>query len=66
MSENEAIAFLLECGASVEKGGWHIYRSDSTGEYVLLNLHSQSADLDEESYPDIGDAVAKFIRRSKL
>lgn len=68
MSEKEAVVLLLRAGCVVERGGWHVYRSQKTGEFVLLHFDKRGELIsdDEESFPDVNDAAAKFARRAGL
>ncbi len=66
-NEEEAIKLLLEAGCTVERKHLHIFRSFS-GNYTILHFDNNSnlVDQGDESFSDINDAVAKFIRRCKL
>ncbi len=66
-TEEQAIKLLLESDCAVVRVGWHISKT-KTGEYLLLNFNEDGNLLrdKEESYPDINDAVSKFVRRTKL
>ncbi len=62
---------LLEMGADVAVGTWHVYRGlGPKGEpppYVILHFTKDGklTLCDEESFTDAGDAAAKFLLRTR-
>jgi hypothetical protein len=58
----QALALLIEDGHDISKSNRRLYKSNS-GEYVILSFDSNSnlKHDEEESYPDINDAIGKFL-----
>lgn len=67
MECEQAIAILIDSGCAVEHNGYHIYKS-KTSEYTLLSFDGKGniREDQEENFPDINDAVKKFVMRTKL
>lgn len=63
----EAIALLLERGASVEYRGFHIYQSKLDG-YVILNFNAQGNMMldEEESFDNMCAAIRRFMEKAGL
>jgi hypothetical protein len=63
-----AVKVCLLNDLSVEHRSWHAYHPVNAPEYVILNFDKvgNADDDSEERFPDLNDAVAKFIQRAKL
>jgi hypothetical protein len=62
----EALAIAVEADCCIVHHRTWLYRS-ATGEYTLLKFdHNSNVLLDkEENFPDINDAISKFIQQGK-
>lgn len=68
MPANPVIVGLLEQGVDISVKGYHLYKSVGSKEYTILHFDHKGNLIqpDEESFPDVGDAISKFCQRTNI
>lgn len=65
-SEEQMVARLVGSGHTVAHGSWQVYRSDTSNDYVVLDMDEPGPDFGEEAFYTAAAAARAFCDRRRV